>query len=319
MLSQRTGSQIESFGRTITDLGLKLENLVVLDPDVALSTGTTFFAERFPDRYFRVGISEQDLIGVAAGLASSGKIAIPCGFALFITGRAWEQVANSVARPCLNVKLVGTHSGLSPHADGESHQTLWDVAIMRVLPNMKIVVPADSVETAASVRELITAPGPGYLRLARGSTPVIYEDNSGFSLGKARIIRDGSDATIICNGIMVKPSLESSDQLKKDGLDVGVIDMHTVKPLDETIIEKTAKETGVIVTAEEHSIYGGLGGAVAEVLTEKHPTHMRRVGIKDLFGQSSRDYSKLLEYYDLTSDAINKAIHSMINNDLKEN
>ncbi len=318
MFSQRTGSQVESFGRTLTELGSEYENLVVLDPDVALSTGATFFAERFPERFFSVGISEQDLIGVAAGLASAGKIPVPCGFALFITGRAWEQVANSVARPCLNVKLVGTHSGLSPHADGDSHQTFWDVAMMRVLPNMKVVIPADSVETVEAVRNLISVSGPAYLRLSRGSTPIVYADNSEYTLGKARIIREGADATIISNGTMVKLSIDASELLKKDGFDVGVIDMHTVKPLDEDIILKKAKETGFIVTAEEHSIYGGLGGAVAEVLSEKHPIPMRMVGIRDRFGQSSRDYSEILQYYGLTSVAIVKTIHTMIDKNSME-
>lgn len=315
MWSKKLGSQVESLGRTLVELGSKLDNLVVLDPDVSPSTRTTFFAERYPERYIKVGISEQDLIGIASGLASTGKIPVACGFAFFVTGRAWEQIANSIARPNLDAKLVGTHSGLSPHADGESHQSFWDVAMMRVLPNMKVVVPADSCEATEAVRALISTKGPGYLRLSRGSTPLVYDDDDDFRVGKARVVRDGQDATIIANGIMVYMAIEAAKKLSESGIDVGVMDMHTVKPLDERSIEKAARDTGKIVAAEEHSIIGGLGGAIAETLSENYPIPMMRVGIDDKFGQSSRQYPNLLAAYGLTPNALVNAVNILSKRD----
>jgi len=312
MALMRQASQVEAFGRVLVDLGLERKDLVVLDPDVADSTKTAYFAERYPERFIRVGISEQDMIGIAAGLASSGKTPVACGFAMFVTGRSWEQIANSVALPGLNVKIVGTHSGLSPHADGESHQSFCDVALMRVLPNMKVVVPADAVEAAEALKTLVNNPGPGYLRLGRGSTPVVYDDGLEFTIGNANLVREGSDATIISNGVMVSMAIEASERLSRIGTDVRVIDMHTVKPLDNASIEKAARETGAIVTAEEHSVIGGLGGAVAEALSEYRPTPMKRVGISDRFGESSRRYSELLERYGLTAEAITEAAQILV-------
>ncbi|MGD2142448.1 MAG: transketolase family protein [Candidatus Bathyarchaeota archaeon] len=301
---KKQASQVEALGRGLVELGHELKDLVVLDPDVADSTKTAYFAERFPKRFIRVGISEQDMIGIAAGLAYSGKTPVACGFAMFVAGRSWEQIANSIARPGLNVKIVGTHSGLSPHADGESHQSLCDVALMRVLPNMEVVVPADAVETAESLRTLVKNRRPGYLRLGRGFTPVVYDEGLKFSLGKANVVKDGSDAAVIANGAMVSVAIEASQRLSRSGVNVRVIDMHTVKPLDEVSIEKAARETGAVVTVEEHSTLGGLGGAVAEALSEKRPTPMRRIGVKDKFGTSSRNYPQLLRRYGLTPEAI---------------
>jgi transketolase len=295
------------------DLGTKDKDLVVLDPDVSPSTRTTFFAERFPERYVRVGISEQDLVGVAAGLASSGKTPFACGFSMFLVGRAWEQITNSVARPGLDVKLVGTHSGLSPHSDGSSHQCLWDVALMRVLPNMRVVVPADASETIDAVNAVADLHGPAYLRLSRGSIPVVYEGSEEeFVLGKGRVLREGSDATIIVNGVMVRMALEAADRLAKAGISVKVLDMHTVKPLDEEIIVKAAKETGAVVTAEEHSVFAGLGSAVAEALSDVQPVPIKRIGVEDKFGQSSRQYPELLRVYGLTSERINEVVRNII-------
>jgi transketolase len=303
---------VEYFGKALVGLGQDREDLVVLDPDVSLSTKTSYFAERFPERFIRVGISEQDMIGVAAGLAASGKTPVACGFAVFVAGRAWEQVRSSVARPALNVKIVGTHSGLSPHADGDSHQALEDVALMRVLPNMTVVVPADAPEAVEALKKLVEMSGPAYMRLGRGATPLVYGDGCEFTIGEANVLRDGSDATIVTNGIMVSMALSTAEQLGREGIDTRVVDIHTVKPLDEATIEKAAAETGAIVTAEEHSVIGGLGGAVAETLTEYKPTPMMRVGVRDRFGESSRSYSELLGEYGLTPEAIREAVLTVV-------
>ncbi|MBC8497772.1 transketolase family protein, partial [Candidatus Bathyarchaeota archaeon] len=303
----QNASQLEHFGRALVDLGLINEELVVLDPDVAASTKVTYFAERFPERFIRIGISEQDMIGVAAGLAASGKTPVACGFAMFVACRSWEQISSSVARPELNVKIVGSHSGLSPNADGDSHQTYGDVAVMRVIPDMKVVVPADAPEAVEALGAIVDTPGPAYLRLARGATPVAYTEGCEFTLGRANVMRDGSDASVIANGVMVPIALEAAGSLAREGISVKVVDMHTVKPLDTDAIVKAAAETGAIVTAEEHSVIGGLGSAVAETLVEKRPTPMERVGIMDRFGESSRSYSALMAKMGLTSDAIEEA------------
>jgi len=308
----QSASQLEHFGRTLVDLGLIHEELVVLDPDVAASTKVTYFAERFPERFIRIGISEQDMIGVAAGLAASGKITVACGFAMFAACRSWEQISSSVARPGLNVKIVGSHSGLSPSADGDSHQAYGDVAIMRVIPEMKVVVPADAPEAVEALKAIVEAPGPAYLRLVRGATPVAYDEGCEFTLGRANILRDGSDASVIANGVMAPMALEAAARLADEGISVNVLDMHTVKPLDTDAIVKAAAETGAIVTAEEHSIIGGLGGAVAETLAEERPTPMERVGIMDRFGESSRSYSALMAKMGLTSEAIEEAVREAI-------
>lgn len=305
-------SQTDHVGKALLTLGVEHEDLVVLDPDVSVSTKTTYFAERFPERFIRVGISEQDMIGIAAGLAASGKTPVACGFAIFVSGRAWEQVANSVARPGLNVKIVGTHSGLSPCADGASHQAIVDVALMRALPNMRVVVPADAPEAVQALRALVEWYGPAYLRLGRGDSPVVYDEECDLAIGEANTLREGADATIIANGVMVSKALHAAELLIMDRIDVKVVDMHTIKPLDKDAIEKAAKETGAIVTAEEHSIIGGLGSAVAETLAESRPTPMSRVGIRDRFGESSRSYDDLMRKLGLTSEAIADAVREVI-------
>jgi transketolase len=305
-------SQVESFGKALLSLGLEREDLVVIDPDVSDSTKTAYFAERFPERFIRVGISEQDMIGIAAGLAASGKTPVACGFAMFTSGRAWEQVANSVARSNLNVKVVGTHGGLSPSADGASHQAFGDVALMRVIPNMKIVVPADAPEAEEAIRTLVKWYGPSYLRLGRGSSPVVYDDGCDFTLGEATVLREGTDATIMANGIMVSKALIAVDKLAVEGIDVGVLDVHTVKPIDEARVDRAATETGAIVVAEEHSVIGGLGSAVAEVLAESRPVPVVRVGIRDRFGDSSRSYEDLLRKYGLTPEGVLEAVRASI-------
>ena len=305
-------SQLESFGRTLVELGREREEIVVLDPDVSSSTKTTYFAESFPSRFIRVGISEQDMLGIASGLAAAGKTPVAVGFAMFIIGRGWEQIANSIARQRLDAKIVGTHAGLSPHADGESHQMYGDVALMRTVPHMQIVVPGDAPSAAAALRASLEYRGPVYIRLMRGSTSTVYGEDLEFEMGKANVLREGSDATVIANGIMLSRALTAAESLKGEGIDVRVVDMHTVKHLDAVAIKNTARETGAIITAEEHSIIGGLGSAISETLAEKVPTPMERIGIRDRFGESSRSYPELLTHMGLTSEAIADAVHRVI-------
>jgi len=305
-------AQVEYFGKALVELGAKHSDLVVLDADVSASTKTAYFEERFPKRFIQTGISEQDMIGIASGLALSGKTPVAAAFAIFLVGRGWEQILNSIARQRLNVKIVGTHSGLSPSADGASHQALGDVALMRVIPNMTIVVPADAPQTAMAITDLVESYGPAYLRLRRGSTPTVYSDDLDYNLGEAITLRDGSDVSIICNGTMVHMALQAAENLQKEGVDSQVIDMHTVKPLDQDAVINAARKTGAVVTAEEHNILGGLGGAVAECLSESKPTPLMRVGVADRYGASSRSYSELLDAMGLTPEAIRKAVHTVI-------
>jgi transketolase len=305
-------SSLENFGRALVSIGMENDNLVVLDPDLSASTKTSYFAERFPDRFINVGISEQDMIGVAAGLAAEGKTAIACGYSIFTAGRAWEQIANSVARPNLDVKIVATHGGLSPYADGDSHQNIFDIATMRVLPNMKVVVPADSIEAVKALEALVLSRGPAYLRLGRGTTPRVYDETFEFALGRASLVRDGSDVTVFTNGVMVAFAMEAAEGLRGGGVDARVVDIHTVKPIDADCILRAAKETGAVVTAEEHSVIGGLGGAVSEVLSQNLPTPVQMVGIHDRFGESSRDYWSLLAKHGLSAEGVSEAAYRVL-------
>ncbi|MDP7207932.1 MAG: transketolase C-terminal domain-containing protein, partial [Candidatus Bathyarchaeota archaeon] len=243
---------------------------------------------------------------------ASGKTPVAVGFAMFIIGRGFEQIANSIARQGLNAKIVGTHAGLSPHADGESHQMYGDVALMRTIPNIRVVVPGDAPSAVEALKDAIDYRGQVYLRLMRGLTPTVYGEDIDFEMGRANVLRDGSDATIVANGIMLSLALTAAERLIGEEIDVRVIDMHTVKPLDAGAIERAARETGAIVTAEEHSIIGGLGSAVAEILVETIPTPMERIGIKDHFGESSRSYPELLSHVGLTSDTIAEAVRRII-------
>jgi transketolase len=305
-------AQVEYFGKALVELGARHNDLVVLDADVSASTKTSYFEERYPKRFIQTGISEQDMIGIASGLALAGKTPVAAAFANFLIGRGWEQIQNSIARQKLNVKIVGTHSGLSPAADGASHQSLGDVALMRVVPNMTIVVPADAPQTAMAITDLVESYGPAYLRLRRGSTPTIYDDNLDYHIGQAVTIRDGADVSVICNGPTVHMALQAAETLQKEGVDSQVIDMHTVKPLDQDAVINAARKTGAVVTAEDHNIIGGLGGAVAECLSESRPTPLMRVGVADRYGASSTSYSELLEYMGLTPEAIRKAVHTVM-------
>ena len=269
-------------------------------------------AKEFPERFFDMGISEQDMIGTAAGLASCGKIAFASTFAVFAAGRAWDQIRMSCAYTRLNVKVVVTHAGLTTGEDGASHQTNEDIALMRVIPNMAVIVPADGIETANVIREAVKFYGPMYIRLSRPKTPVIYDkEDYGFKIGKGITLRPGKDVTIIACGVMVSKALEAAEELKATGVDARVVNMHTIKPLDKDLIIKCAEETGAIVTVEEHSIMGGLGGAVAEVLVEDAVVPMARVGVKDLFGESGTP-DELLVKYGLTAPEIVKAAQSVI-------
>jgi transketolase len=296
----------EAYGRALVRLGEQNPDIVVLDADLAKSTKTIKFKEKFPERFFDMGIAEADMMGTAAGLAASGKIAFASTFAIFATGRAWEQIRNSICYTNLNVKIAASHAGIAVGPDGSSHQAIEDIAIMRVIPNMKVVAPADAVETEKAVEALVETPGPAYLRLGRSGVPVLYEETYEFRLGKASVLREGSDVTLIAVGTMVRLALAAAENLAKDGINARVINMSTIKPIDIDAIASAIEETGAIVTAEEHSVIGGLGSAVAETVCEMAPAPVVRVGIRDKFGQSGKA-DELMETYGLTAGRIAEA------------
>lgn len=294
----------EAYGQALLELGEKNKNVVVLDADLSKSTKTAGFGKEYPERFFNVGIAEQNLIGTAVGLATTGKIPFASTFAMFATGRAFEIIRNSVAYPKVNVKIAATHAGLTVGEDGASHQALEDISIMRSIPNMVVINPADAIEAKAAIIKMAEYEGPAYIRLGRSKVPVIYdESNYKFELGKGKTLKEGNDVTIIASGITVSMAIEASEILKEQGIDARVIDIHTIKPIDKEIIIKAAKETGAIVTAEEHNIIGGLGSAVAEVIVENSPVPMARVGVNDTFGESGNG-EELLKKYQITADAI---------------
>ena len=286
-----------AFGESLVELGEKYPEIVTIDADLAGSVKTTAFAKKYPKRAFDVGIAEQNLIGTAAGLAIAGKIPFACSFAVFASGRPWEQIRNSVAYPKLNVKIVGTHAGVLTGEDGATHQALEDLAIMRVLPNMKVFCPADANETKAVMREIVKDKGPCYLRLGRDGVPLIYSDKYQFKIGQADIVHKGSDATLVATGSLVGYALQAIIKLEeKDGIKIELINMASIKPLDEKIIIDSAKKTGLVITAEDHQITGGLGGAVSEVLSEKYPVKLHRIGIRDQFGESGTPEDLFVKY-----------------------
>lgn len=307
----------EEYGRTLVRLGERSRDVVVLDADLSGSTCTKRFAQRFPKRFFNMGISEQDLIGTAAGMALAGKIPFVSSFAVFLTGRCWEQIRQSVALPGVNVNLVGTHGGITVGKDGASHQALEDIAVMRAIPSMTVIVPADAVETRKAVEASAWYDGPVYIRLTREKLPVIYPDEKPFRIGSGVVVRDGSDVTIFAVGLMLHIALEAADLLEMEGVSARVVDVATVKPLDEYLVSKCAKETGCVVTAEEHSIIGGLGDAVGEVLLRRRPVPMERVGVKDSFGRSGNPQD-LLEYFGLTPQAVFDAAKRAIKRKLED-
>ena len=295
-----------AYGNALVQLGERNPNVVVLDADLAKSTKTIKFKERFPERFFDMGIAEADMMGTAAGLAAAGKIAFASTFAIFATGRPWEQIRNSICYTNLNVKIAASHAGIAVGPDGSSHQAIEDIAIMRVIPNMKVVVPADAVETEKAVAVLAETPGPAYLRLGRSGVPTIHDDSYEFQLGKASVPRNGSDVSIIATGAMVEMALAAADALSRDGIDARVLNMSTIKPIDEEAVISAVNETGAIVTAEEHSVIGGLGSAVAEIVCETAPAPVIRIGVKDRFGQSGLAH-ELMAINGLTPEKIAEA------------
>lgn len=293
----------ETYGETLVELGKNDENIVVLDADLSKSTKTHSFSKEFPNRFFNMGIAEQNLMGTAAGLAASGKIPFASTFAVFASGRAFEIIRNSICYPKLNVKVCATHAGITVGEDGASHQAIEDIAIMRSLPNMVVLNPADAVSTKALLKEIVEYEGPVYVRLGRAKVPVIYDDDVKITIGKGMEVKGGNDITIIATGIMVNEALKARKELLKEGITARVIDIHTIKPIDKEIIIKAGRETKGIVTVEEHSILGGLGSAVSEVLAENHPTLLKRVGINDTFGESGKP-DELMKKYGLTAENI---------------
>ena len=301
----------ETYGKILVELGKENPDIVVLDADLSRSTMTHFFASEFPTRFFDCGIAEQNMVGIAAGLAASGKIPFASTFAVFVPGRCFDQVRMSIAQPGLNVKLVTTHGGISVGEDGTSHQSIEDLALIGSLPGFTVIVPADAIETAQAVRVAAASYGPFYIRLCRLKTPLVYGNDYHFSLGKAVTIRQGKEATIIAIGTMVTAALEAADNLKREGIDCRVLNMPTLKPIDEAAIIKAAAETGAIVTAEEHLEHGGLGSAVAQVLARHQPVPMEFVAIKDTYAESGKS-AELLQKYGLTAKDIEQAIHAVI-------
>ena len=295
----------EAYGNALAEYGTD-SRIVVFDADLSKSTKTNNFKKKYPERFFNMGIAEGNMMSTAAGMAACGKVAFASTFAVFASGRAFEQIRNSICYPRLNVKIGATHAGISVGEDGASHQAIEDIAIMRALPNMTVISPADAVETKYAVKAAIEHDGPVYLRLGRLSVPVIYDENNyKYEIGKGITLSEGNDATIIATGLMVHGALEAKDLLQKEGISARVVNIHTIKPIDADIIIKAAKETGVIVTAEEHNIIGGLGSAVAEVLVEHYPVPLIRVGVQDKFGKSGKP-DKLMEMYGLTAADIVK-------------
>ena len=291
----------ESYGNALKELGAKYENLVVLDADLAAATKTGTFKKAFPDRFFDCGIAEGNMMGVAAGLASTGLIPFASSFAMFAAGRAFEQIRNSIGYPHLNVKIGATHAGISVGEDGATHQCNEDIALMRTIPGMVVINPCDDIEAKAAVEAAILHDGPCYLRFGRFAVPTLNDERYKFELGKGVTMKDGNDVTIVATGLTVSIALEAAELLEKEGLCARVINIHTIKPLDKEILVKAARETGAILVAEEHSIIGGLGAAVCEAVCEEYPVPVVRFGINDEFGRSG-SAAKLLEMYGFTAE-----------------
>ncbi|MGL4804457.1 MAG: transketolase family protein [Cetobacterium sp.] len=290
----------QAYGEALVELGRQNNNIVVLDADLTKSTKTNLFQEAFPERHINVGIAEADLIGTAAGLATCGKIPFASTFAMFAAGRAFEQIRNTVAYPKLNVKIAPTHAGISVGEDGGSHQSVEDISLMRSIPGMVVLSPADATETKKMIFAAAEYNGPVYIRMGRLDVPVLFDDSYDFQIGIANTIKEGTDVTILATGLMTVRALEAAEKLQTEGVSVRVVNVGTIKPLDGETVLKAAQETKFIVTAEEHSVIGGLGSAVSEFLSETHPTLVKKVGIYDVFGQSGKA-EELLEKYELTA------------------
>ena len=293
----------EAYGKALVKLGKINDDVVVLDADLSKSTKTNDFYKAYPDRFFNMGIAEQNLVGAACGFAAAGKIPFASTFAMFATGRAFEIIRNSACYPKLNVKICATHAGITVGEDGGSHQSVEDISLMRSIPNMTVLVPADGVEAEKMIFAAAEYNGPMYVRLGRSAVPTLFDENYNFEIGKGVVLREGNDATIIACGMMVNEALIAADMLKEENINARVINMSTIKPIDTELIIKAAKETKAIVTAEEHSIIGGLGSAVSEVVSENHPVKVKKVGLNDCFGESGTP-GELLEKYGLTAKNI---------------
>ena len=298
-MAEKESTRVE-YGKTLVKLGAEYPDIVVLDADLSGSTQTKHFAQVFKDRFFNMGIAEQDLMGTAAGFALGGKLPFASTFAMFATGRAWEQIRQTIAYGNLNVKIVASHGGVTVGEDGGSHQAVEDLALMRILPNMVVLAPADGPETRAMTRWAAAYQGPVYMRTGRMSLPVIYDDGYRFELGRGSVLRDGGDVTLMALGVMVHACLEAADLLAKEGVAARVVNLSCLKPLDWELVVACARETGAVVTAEEHMVVGGLGSAVCEVLGEHYPVPVKRVGLRDTFGISGKP-DLLLQHYGLTA------------------
>ena len=293
----------QSYGEALAELGKENKNIVVLDADLSTATKTNIFAKEFPNRFFDMGIAEQDMIGTAAGFATCGKIPYASTFAVFAAGRAYDQIRNSVAYPNLNVKICATHSGITVGEDGATHQMLEDIGMMRAIPNMTVISPSDDIQTKWVIKEISKINGPVYVRLSRATTPVIYDENEKFEIGKAVQIGKGTDATIFATGDTVAEAIKAKEILEKLGKFVRVVDIHTIKPIDIDMIIKCAKETEILVSVEDHNVINGLGTAIADVLTEYYPKKLIKLGIKDTFGKSGKA-EELMEYFGIDANSI---------------
>ena len=300
----------QAYGKTLVEIGKENPNLVVMDADLSKSTMTAEFAKTFPERFFNMGIAEQDLYGTACGLALSGKVVCASTFAMFAAGRAFEIIRNSIGYTHANVKICATHAGITVGEDGASHQTFEDIALMRTIPGMTVINPSDGVSAAELIRQAIEYDGPCYIRLGRAAVPVFYQPGDYIKLGKGNWLRRGSNATVIATGIMVSEAMTAAAALAEEGIDIGVIDIHTIKPIDEEILIEAAS-IGPVVTAEEHSVIGGLGGAVAEVLSRRLPVRMEMVGQQDTFGESGKP-EDLKKKYKMTAEDIAEAVKTLI-------
>ncbi|EYE88852.1 transketolase [Fervidicella metallireducens AeB] len=303
----------EAYGIALAKLGQENKNIVVLDADLSKSTKTADFKKVCPERFFNMGIAEGDMMATAAGLSTCGKIPFVSTFAIFAAGRGFEQIRNSICYPELNVKIAATHAGLTVGEDGASHQAIEDISLMRSIPNMTVICPCDDVETMSAINAAAVYEGPIYIRLGRSSVPTLNDENTyKYEIGKAVTLREGKDVTIFATGIMVNEAIKAHEALLKDGISAEVINIHTIKPIDEEAVVFSAKKTGAVVTCEEHSVIGGLGSAVCEVLSENHPVPVKRIGVMDTFGESGKP-GELLKEYGLTADNIVAAVKEVIN------
>lgn len=293
----------QSYGEALLELGKENKNIVVFDADLSTATKTNIFAKEFPERFYDMGIAEQNMISTAAGMSTCGKIPYASTFAVFAAGRAYDQIRNSVCYPKLNVKICATHAGVTVGEDGATHQMLEDISLMRTLPNMTVLSTSDDVQTKWAVKEISKINGPVYLRLSRLATPIIYDENQKFEIGKAVQIGEGTDATIFATGVTVSEAIKAQEILESKGIKVRVVDIHTVKPIDKDMIIKCAKETKKLISVEDHNVIGGLGSAISEVLTEEYPVKLLRMGINDTFGKSGKA-TELMNYFGINAENI---------------